>query len=71
MVHRVELLSRNGVQDKTKVDMNLKKTRSISFVIHFIPNFENDDKIHSSSDGLLLYLDDGGYYDFLELKLVN
>ena len=23
------------------------------------------------SDGLLLYLDDGGYYDFLELKLVN
>ena len=24
-----------------------------------------------SSDGLLLYLDDGGYYDFLELKLVK
>merc|ERR1719458_752404 len=23
------------------------------------------------SDGLLLYLDDGGYYDFLELKLVS
>ena len=23
------------------------------------------------SDGLLVYLDDGGYYDFLELKLVS
>ena len=25
----------------------------------------------SNPNGLLVYMDDGGYYDFLEIKLVN
>ena len=67
VVHWVQLVPWDGVQNKAKVNMILQFQKWNVFQI--LNKSENISFF--SSDGLLLYLDDGGYYDFLELKLVN
>ena len=58
----LELQFRTRYQKNTKLNQKIQKK---------IPNNPNTTKITRQGDGLILYMDDGGYFDFIEIKLVS